>query len=236
MLNQNLNPFDWRESFIRRGRLQIPALLQDEAAQALRDCLQKQVPWTLAWRQDERSQTVPRAEYAALDEAGRAALLQRALDESRGRYGFAYECYMMVKAYLDRLDPGLLLHPVLEYLNSPEFLGFARSITGMPAIMRVSAQATRYRAGHFLRVHNDFEPSEGRLAAYVINLTPRWESDWGGLLHFLAADGGVEESFFPHFNSISLFRVPQSHLVSGVMPYAEEDRLAITGWFQTLDA
>jgi Rps23 Pro-64 3,4-dihydroxylase Tpa1-like proline 4-hydroxylase len=150
---------------------------------------------------------------------------------SRGHYGFAYESYMMVRAYKEGRDPGLPLHGVLEFLNSPPFLAFARALTGHAGLRRVNAQATRYRAGHFLKRHNDFNATEGRQFAYVINLTRRWEADWGGLLQFLDAERRVVESFSPRWNTLSLFRVPAEHCVSLIAPWAEADRLAITGWF-----
>ncbi len=35
----------------------------------------------------------------------------------------------------------------------------------------------------------------------------------------------------PHWNALSLFKVPQAHSVSLVSPWAGEPRYAITGWF-----
>lgn len=233
MLNQRLHPAMYRDLFMRRGRLQIRELLQEQAAGALLECLQKEVPWTLAVRHEGRSQTLPRERYAAMDEAGRAQLLRELAAEAAGQYGFAYESYPMITNYMEKRDPDLLLHRITEYLNSGEFLYFARTLTGFPQIQRVSAQATRYRPGHFLRRHDDSDVEEGRLVAYVINLTPAWNADFGGLLHFINKDGSIEETFYPYFNSLSIFRVPQLHFVSGVQSYATEERLAITGWFRT---
>ena len=232
MLNFNLDPRPYRDIFVRERRLQIRNILQQEAADAVQACLRDEVPWTLAYHQDDRSQTLPTQQYATMDEAARQRLLVDLALQARGRYGFAYESFQMVKAYTEATSPDLLLHRVLEYLNSDEFLLFARTITGIPSIRRVSAQGTRYRPGHFLRLHSDLEISEGRVAAYVINLTPRWASDWGGLLQFHNPDDSIAQTFYPYWNTLSLFRVPQQHSVSGVMPYAEGSRLSITGWFQ----
>jgi hypothetical protein len=104
---------------------------------------------------------------------------------------------MMVRAYNEGRDPGLLLHQVLEFLNSPEHLAFTRMLTGENRIRRVSAQATRYRAGHFLRRHNDSSESDQRLYAYVMNLSRDWQADWGGQLQFLDPEGRVLETFLP---------------------------------------
>ena len=84
---------------------------------------------------------------------------------SEARFRFVYDSYMMVRAYQEGRDPGLLLHRVLELFNSPDYLGFARVLTGDAHIRRVNAQATRYRRGHFLRYHTDIDSNEGRLYA-----------------------------------------------------------------------
>ena len=125
------------------------------------------------------------------------------------------------------------LGAVLAFLNSPMFIEFARYLTGDPAIRMVSAMAVRYRPGHFLRLHHDRIADEDRAFAYVINLSPEWKPDWGGLLEFLdPAERQVVETFTPHWNSLSLFRVPQPHQVSLVAPWALAPRYSITGWFR----
>ena len=65
----------------------------------------------------------------------------------------------------------------------------------------------------------------------MINLTQRWQPQWGGLLQFIDAAGNVIDTLAPRWNSLSLFRVPALHAVSLVAPWAGEERLAITGWF-----
>jgi SM-20-related protein len=233
MLNNDLDLPHWRERLLRHGRVQIPDVLQAGALERLRRCLTDEVPWTLALRDvADTSRTIGHAELQRLGADGLARLLAQAASDAADRYGFAYESYMMVTAYLERRDPDLLLHRILEFLNSPAFIGFTRALTGDPGIGRVSAQATRYRSGMFLKRHNDLEPAEGRRYAYVINLGEAWAADWGGLLQFLDDDGNVVDSFVPRPNSLSLFKVPAWHCVSLVAPWALQPRLAITGWWQ----
>ena len=175
--------------------------------------------------------------YSALTPAEVAELLAdtaaSARDARDGGFRFAYDSYMMVTAYKEQRDPGLLLHRVLELFNSPDYLAFMRQLTGDARIRRINAQATRYRAGHFLRFHTDEEHDEGRLYAYVLNLTRDWQADWGGLLQFIGDDGGVQGTFPPRWNTLSLFAVPAGHAVSLVAPWAGGERLAITGWLLT---
>lgn len=232
MINPALDLASIGTTLRRDGRVQVRDYLQPDAAERLHACLDREVPWTLALRDGDGARTIPADAYAAMDEAEVAGLLQRTARGARdGAYRFAYDSYMMVTAYKQGIDPGLLLHRVLEFFNTPQYLAFVHALTGDTAIRRVSAQATRYRPGHFLRHHNDSDVDEGRRYAYVLNLARDWQADWGGLLQFIGEDGGVQHTFVPRWNSLSLFMVPAGHAVSLVAPWADRERLAITGWF-----
>lgn len=231
MINNELDFDGYRIDLARHTRVQIPNFLQLDAAERLRLCLQNEVPWTLAERSDGISKTISAADYALMDEQARAEHLQKAYIRAKTQFQFVYESYMMVAAAKEGRDPTLILHAILEFLNSEEFIAFARWLVNDPKITHASAQATRYRAGHFLTRHQDKDPHEDRSYAYVINLSKNWHPDWGGLLQFENDNGDVTQTFTPQWNSLSLFKVPQSHTVSLVAPYATEDRLAITGWF-----
>ena len=234
MIDESLDPERWRALLRRDGRVQIDDYLQPVAAERLRQCLEREVPWTLALRDAGGSRTIDHATYAAMPQEAVAQLLANTASGAPGAvdhgFRFAYDSYMMVTAYKEQRDPGLLLHRVLELFNSPEYLAFLRVLTGDARVSRVNAQATRYRPGHFLRFHTDEEHAEGRLYAYVLNLSRTWSADWGGLLQFIGHDGCVQDTFLPRWNTLSMFAVPAGHAVSLVAPWAGEDRLAITGW------
>jgi Rps23 Pro-64 3,4-dihydroxylase Tpa1-like proline 4-hydroxylase len=234
MINNALDIDYWRTRLQREGRIQIGEYLQPAAAERLRECLVREVPWTLALRDENGSRTIDHAGYAAMSPEAIARLLadvaRSARDVTDGDFSFAYESYMMVRAYKEQRDPDLPLHRVLELFNSPPYLTFMRRLVGNERVRRLNAQATRYRPGHFLRVHSDENESEGRLFAYVLNLSQGWQADWGGLLQFVDAEGRVEETYLPRWNTLSLFAVPKGHTVSLVAPWAADDRLAITGW------
>lgn len=234
MINDALDPGYWRARLQNEGRVQVDDYLQPAAADRLRECLMHEVPWTLALRDDDGSRTIDHARYAAMSSQEAAQLSADVARSARSAtddgFRFVYDSYMMVRAYQEQRDPGLLLHRVLEFFNSPQYLGFIRQLVGDDRVRRINAQATRYRPGHFLRVHSDQDSSEGRLYAYVLNLSQGWRGDWGGLLQFLDAQGRVEDTFLPRWNTLSIFAVPKEHAVSLVAPWAQDDRLAITGW------
>jgi Rps23 Pro-64 3,4-dihydroxylase Tpa1-like proline 4-hydroxylase len=234
MIDNALDLAHWRQELAWRTRAQVGPYLQPEAAEALHRCLVEDVPWSLAIHDGAGSRTLPPEARASLGIEGERELVAGAAGHARSQFAFAYECYQMVKAYADGHDPGLLLHRVLEFFNSPDYLAFARALTGDPLIRRIDAQATRYRPGHFLTLHDDGNHGdEGRRFAYVLNLSRDWRADDGGLLHFIAADGRVVDTLVPRFNSLSIFRVPQAHAVTLVAPWARGDRLAITGWMRS---
>lgn len=231
MIDPSLDLPRWRAELARHSRAQVGPFLQADAAEALRRCLVEEVPWSLAIRDAEGPRAIRAEQLRAMGPEAEAALVDGAARHARDGYGFAYESYMMVTAYKEGRDPHLVLHRVLEFFNSPDYLAFLRALTGEPAIRRLDAQATRYRPGHFLNHHDDSDAAgEGRLYAYVLNLSCDWRADDGGLLHFIGPDGAVTATLLPRFNTLSLFRVPQGHLVSMVAPWARSDRLAITGW------
>jgi Rps23 Pro-64 3,4-dihydroxylase Tpa1-like proline 4-hydroxylase len=234
MINDRIELAHWRGQLQRAGRVQVAEFLQEPAAQRLRQCLEQEVPWTLALRDATGAKTIDHETYAAMDADARARLLAATATGARtgsgGEFRFAYDSYMMVTAYQQGRDPGLLLHRVLELFNSPDYIAFVRALTGDARIRRANAQATRYQPGHFLRYHTDEEHAEGRLYAYVLNLSRDWSADWGGLLQFIGPDGQVLDTFLPRWNTLSLFAVPAGHAVSMVAPWAQQDRLAITGW------
>lgn len=213
---------DWaalRRRFQHDRRLLIPEFLEAAAAERLHAALASEVPFDLAVRHDRADRKL-----VAPTPAESAAAIARAAEEAADQhYGFAYDSYMMVTAYLEGRDPQLPLHPLLEVLNSPNYLDLMRFLTGKP-VVKLDAQATRYRPGHFLRRHNDFHPTDGRY------LTHGWQADWGGLLQFLDGDGQVTDTFLPGYNQLAIFEVPQWHVVSLIAPWAATPRLSVTGW------
>jgi len=233
VINSDLDIAHWRQELATRGRAQVRDFLQPDAARFLQGLLRDEVPWTLAYRSEERSQVLRADAVAQLGPEGEAEFIAARAREAKGRYGFAYDSYMMVTAYKEGRDPGLPLHRVLEFFNSPDYIRFIQTLSGDPSLRRVNAQATRYRPGQFLKRHSDIDVEEGRRYAYVLNLTERWEPDWGGLLQFFDAGDRVIDTLMPRYNTLSLFRVPADHAVSLVAPWAEGPRLAITGWWLT---
>ncbi len=225
--NPELDLKKLRKQLTEKGHLRVENFLEDEFAKRIESCLRNEVPWGLAYRLDGASQLDLNAD--GVDDLPVAAK-DRLMQQLDAPFQFIYNSYMVVTAYLENRHPGHYLYRLLEWINSKEMHDFFRRLTGDSQLKKINMQATRYMPGHFLTNHNDDDATEGRLYAYVLGFSRDWCADWGGLLHFLNADGSIKKSLMPSFNSLSIFKVPQDHSVSYVAPFAKNPRLALTGW------
>jgi SM-20-related protein len=250
MLNPYLDFAPAALTLQRTGRVVIADALHPDFAQSLYQALQDGVPFDLKIRDLAGQKTL----NSPLSEAQYSAALSAAHSTARTHFAFAYEGFDLIGAYLQQQKnlnanaplpaAQALMMQLVEQLNAPDFLDFVRRLTAEPALRRIDAQATRYRAGHFLLRHNDFSATEDRRFAYVINLSKNWRADWGGVLQFFdaphqASAAQIEtlplkiiDTVCPAFNSLSIFKVPQWHCVSPVASFVTAQRLGITGWMQ----
>jgi SM-20-related protein len=232
VLNPDLDPAGLAAAFARTGRLQVRDILRPAEAERVHDSLAREVPWSFTYRLGGANVLKGPAELAAMGREEKLRMGQAILDAAQREFAFGFMTFPLVRHFRAGEHHGLYVMRLLEALASPEFIAFARAVTGDARIGHVDAQATRYSAGHFLTLHDDADyEGEVRRCAYVLNFSRGWRAEWGGLLQFLDGEGSVVESFVPHFNSLSIFRVPTRHIVSYVAPYATAPRLSVTGWF-----
>ncbi len=233
-LNSALRARDYADVFAETGVLQVRDFLAPAAAERVAGILERGTAWNLAYSDDTGGGGLLTAEEIA--RGGREAMSRAVQSVSRqaaqGKFSFLYASYQILASYLEGRDQGHPLHTLLEFLNSPEVLGFLREATGDVEILKADAQATLYRPGHFLSVHNDSHPVESRRHAYTLGFTRNWEPHWGGELLFHDKNGDIERGLMPGFNVLTVFKVPRQHSVSFVPPFANGLRLSITGWLR----
>jgi SM-20-related protein len=226
-LNPRLDRAGLAQEFARSGRIHIPGVLTEACAVRLFRALQQETPWTLTLNKGADFLDI---EKPSPEERGRLAVA--AFERARSPFAFQYffDNHRLSRDGEPYSDPGHYLGKLVAFLNAPHFLTFIRGLTGLEAIDRTSAQATLYRPGDFLTVHDDETGGHKRLAAYVLNMTPGWRPDWGGILQFIDARGNIAEGYAPCFNALNIFRVPALHSVSQVALYGGF-RYSVTGWF-----
>jgi Rps23 Pro-64 3,4-dihydroxylase Tpa1-like proline 4-hydroxylase len=207
--------------------LRISNFLESGFSNQIYKCLSSEVKWGLACHLNGESKT-----FLNYSDVNQLSLKEQESLEAQLNlpFQFIYNTYMIVTSYLEQRDPGHFLYTILEWLNSVETLQYFRTLIRDDSLIKINAQATRYLPGHFLKQHNDENLEEGRLYAYVLGFSKDWNPDWGGLLNVLNENGEIVKTLIPEYNSLSIFKVPQNHFVSYVSPFAESERLAITGW------
>ena len=226
-LRPDLDRRSLAESFRRSGRTHIPAILTNSSADRLYRCLTEETPWTLVHNKSGARVDFP---YATLEQ--RTAEMRGAWQRAHENFAYVYDNHRLSHTSEPYPEKNHHLASVIGFLNSPDFIAFVREVTGLSSIAFADAQATLYRPGDFLTAHDDTAQGKNRLAAYVLNMTPGWRADMGGILEFIDANGHVSGGYIPTFNALNIFRVPQVHCVTQVSLFGGL-RYSITGWLRS---
>lgn len=220
------------ERLAQTGRTRLSGLIGEGAAAIHAAVTHPDMVWMRAIENPYKVD-VPVAVFEAEPLAEQARLVAMAHEEATDGFQFIFDRLKLGQARAMGLPIPEGLYDLHALFNSDDFLAFARRLTGDDRIVYVDAQPTRYLSGHFLNRHSDAHEDAGRLYAYVLNVSPVWRAEWGGLLMFLDDAGRVTETFTPTFGTLNVFRVPQSHAVSMVAPFAGAPRYSITGWWRS---
>lgn len=218
--------------FAANGHVRVEPALPAEGADALHRWLDGEAPFSRVLNQGDKVWDLDPAQRAALDPQAQVALLDAVHGQARDGFQFLFDSLRVSDDAAARAARNWPVDQLVSAFNTPPWLDLFRALTGEPAIAMVDGQATRYLPGHFLTGHDDNVAGKNRVAAYVLNLTPCWRVEWGGLLMFHDSAGDVRRALAPRHNALHLFRVPQAHSVSLVAPFAGAPRLAITGWLR----
>ncbi len=216
----------------QQGRILIKDFLEADLALEIHDCLKNSTPWEMVYREQNDNKTLRNELLENYSAESLSDLQSRIIAQAEHSYQFCFDRYPMLDAYLSGDQTVPLLNGILDQVNSPDFLSYCRQLTGDQQIRKLELQATRYRAGSFLKEHDDHANiKDDRRYACVFGFTEDWPADWGGMLQF-TKQGQVIDTFHPLFNSLAVFKVPQTHQVSFVAPYATGARYALTGWMR----
>ena len=223
----------YADTYARTGRLHVPGLLRDGDALRLRDALLHRAQWHLLIVHGEHRQ-LPLSQWDAIPAAHKQAMEASFAEGARvpGRFQARYLTTHLSNDGEPYAGPIPELAALCRFLNSSAFLSFSRAVTGDSSIRLTDVHASQYRPGDFLHRHNDLIETEygDRVAAYILNLTPVWSAEWGGLLNFLDPAGHVDGAFTPAWNAMNFLKVPQMHFVSTVAPFVNAPRLSVSGW------
>lgn len=214
-------------------RLHVPGVLANDSAGAVADALEAETRWKTTVAAGGTFLELPLDGRVAEDPAKQAWLDEAAVDGSSPLTQYIFDTRRLTAEREPGTAKGDAADAVLDFLNGEAFVAFARTLTGDDRIDLADAQASRYRPGHVLTVHNDVSPGKNRLYGYVLNFSRDWRADWGGNLVFYGPDGHIAHGWVPAFNALNLFEVPTRHAVTQVASFAPRDRLSIVGWLRS---
>ena len=232
MLNSNLDIDQLAAEYRADQRVRITNVLEDSVAHKIREVLLNKVPYELAYVVNNQNLSMSMEQLGATISQQRRELFTALYAEASRGVGFLYNRFHLSQAKDHSLKDLHFLHELYAFLNSPQMLSVIGKITGAQDLVSADAQATCYRAGHYLTRHRDDLSGQERRLAYVFGFSESWHPDWGGLLQFFEEDGTPRDAWMPQFNTLSLFDVRHIHSVTHIAPYAAAPRLSITGWFR----
>ncbi|MDQ1153945.1 2OG-Fe(II) oxygenase family protein [Brevundimonas sp. SORGH_AS_0993] len=219
-----------RDRLTRTGRAQVDGVFTPSDARTLYEAATA-AEYNVVTRRETGHVDLPAAWLASLTPDQKRGLGQAVQTSAQTDFQYLYDNHPIY----DLVQTGQaapIWRDLLAFLNGAAFLDLMRDLTGEGRIALADAQLTRYRAGHFLTEHDDHADGKNRFFAYVLNLTPIWRIEWGGLLAFHGTDGNVAEAFTPRFNTLNLLKVPSPHSVTQVALSAAADRISVTGWLR----
>lgn len=228
-LNPHLDVDKLRETWREDERVRIDDFLDPNSVQAIVDAC-RGLPFDYIFFNQGKNYVVPEQSMAAMTPQQRQTLQHELLEQASRGVGFFYNGYRLEGERLASAPQAL--KDLFELINSEQVVGLMQAITGLQNLAPASGHFSRYSSGQYLTRHSDNITEEHRKLAYVLNLTPEWHPDWGGLLQFYEQNGTPRDAWEPRLNSLSLFDVRHVHAVTYVTPFALAPRYALAGWYR----
>ncbi|WP_444891261.1 2OG-Fe(II) oxygenase [Microbulbifer sp. DLAB2-AA] len=221
-----------RKEYLKASVVQVSSFLQAQSAADIFSFLRGQEEWNLSFNKFGSHADISFLDFCGWSSKQKTTLNDVVWSQAEGGFQYFYKSIPIFDFCSRGYGQDKRFSAIFELVNSRPFLSLMRSIVGDQSISFADVQATCFDRGHFLKVHDDGVHGKNRVAAYVINLTPDWDADWGGILNFYGGKKNVTQGLVPTFNAINVFKVPQKHSVSYVTPFARESRYSITGWLR----
>jgi hypothetical protein len=231
-LNPRLDADALAEEYVRTGMVSVADVLTAASAAGLYASLRARDDWRQVIGNDDRLVELDRPTRQGLTGEQREQLDLAVYAGARSGFQYRYETIRVPDDDSDRAASSDPLAAFARWWSGGEVRDMFRRITGSTAIAFADVQATAYAPGDFLTAHDDDVAGKNRVAAYVLNLTPQWRLEWGGLLAFHDDAQMRGQVLVPDFNRLNLFQVPQRHSVTEVTRAAPYRRYSITGWLR----
>lgn len=243
-LNPNINKLQVNAHFNAKKRVRINNILDSSTAESIHKCLHTYTAWELCYSgENGEPMRVSNQDLVAMSAEDITEIATKVHKRSASSYQYIYKFFPMVDLITSgKITSNSMLFDIATFLNSAEFIKFARDVTGNNKLVKLDPHANLYEPSHFKNLHDDTRVDKSardksiRRYAVVLGFTKDWSVNWGGNMSFYPGpNSNLAESSYPGFNSLEIFEVPALHRVSMVMPFAAKGRFTITGWLREDD-
>ncbi|MDH3984501.1 MAG: hypothetical protein OEV02_09920, partial [Gammaproteobacteria bacterium] len=128
--SQAIDPDEVHKAFAEHGFAHISGVLPPENAQRIHKGLLEQTPWNLVFNQDSKHFDMSEEQLRTLQKQDLNRLQQAIFAQAEQGFQYSYHNYPIHDAVKAGQNEGHILHTLYEWLNSDEFLQFARVATG----------------------------------------------------------------------------------------------------------
>ena len=219
-INQTLAITELAEKFKTDGRLRITEFLEPQSAEYLYQQIANHRDWSLYFTGNGRHYELPPASVQKLKTEEMPNTL--AYEEAgQGGVAYLYDGFSLSKKGADpdgTTAPGIFS----TFIHAQVFASFFAKIIDGNVPCQIDGNMKRMRSEHFSSYGDATSIQEGdedRVAIFRYHLTPEWSAEWGGLTEFRHSQGGLVESYVPHFNCLDVFSFPQGNWTSIVAPF-----------------
>lgn len=130
------------------------------------------------------------------------------------------------------------INDIAEVLADQTSLEMFQDITGKRNLSELTCKVTRFSQGQFATktTLSDFHICKRPELGFILDLTPEWETDWGGLLHLHSDDDLPTQTFTPKFNNFIIFDAKFPLSISYLAPFIKYYKYALMGCFSSVDS
>ncbi len=132
--SQSLDPAVVHKTLTKHGYVHIPSILPPENAKRIHKGLLERTPWNLVFNEKGKHFDLSAQQVQSMQKQDLNRLQQAIFSQAQNEFQYSYHNYPIYDAYKAGQNEGHVLHQFYEWLNSEEFLEFARGTTGFDAV------------------------------------------------------------------------------------------------------
>ncbi|MBE1298866.1 MAG: hypothetical protein GJ680_03005 [Alteromonadaceae bacterium] len=236
-MTEILNPFvdvaAARRDYRDFGWARITDILSNPFAEKVIQNIVKNVEFKNTFMLGEERLGFSDNELANLTGEKRQALFSQINKQASEGKGFVYGQVPLAADTLS--DTHQALKTLLQWINEEDTVDMFKDITGLSQMAFAKCQVARFSQGQFLLKNTLKAENKNSQLGFILDLTPDWDTDWGGLLQLHSTNDMPASAFTPQFNSMIIFNASSAYSVTYLAPFIKYYKYCVMGEFVSVD-